>query len=1237
MSNTIDTFLTPVWKALEEGERHIHLEGLWETSKEFLIALLRGRLTGNFLVLAPSPALAENLYLDLQFFVHKIWPKHADYSVHLFPTWEILPYEAQSPVPELVCQRVESLYALINHPAAIVVAPIQAALQNLLPKKVFNSAVGFFGAGETIEREEIIGLLVRGGYRPVDLVEDPGDYSVRGGVLDLFPPHYPAPIRLEFFGDTIESIRQFNPSTQRSEKFQEEAIILPVTEAILNRENCHHLSLKLNQEFGNSYLYQSKLELLQSQLEQSIPFPGLVHYIPYLYSHTDTIFQYLSVNGHLFLYEPSALQRAAEDYQNEIERRYQKVHRENIPYPPPQAGYRLWTQVQQEQGMGRTQEQGMGTLNQVMGTDPALLPSWKSVHSRQIFSLKALKTASPFDEETAPDTVSFQVKSVSGLVGRSKVLGKDRSYLENLTSQIRTWHREHKLVVIVCSSEGQAERLEELFREYELGVRLLTEETIPLLPEGKSPEKKRPSPCPLPSGERERDDGPCSGSQVLPPLVCLGELSHGFYLPGLSLVLITDSEIFGERKKIPAFKGHRSAAVLSTFRDLKEGDYVVHVEHGIGRYLGLKKLAVGDIRKDFMLVEYQDGDKLYIPPEKLNMVQKYAGSGGAIPKLDKLGGASWNKAKARVKNSVKKIAEDLLKLYASRSIASGFASPPDTPWQTEFEASFEYEETPDQGRAIREVKQDMEEPRPMDRLVCGDVGYGKTEVAMRAAFKAITGHKQVALVAPTTILVEQHFQKFSSRLSPYPVRVDMLSRFRTHKQQQETVKGLREGTVDLVIGTHRLLQKDIEFRDLGLIIIDEEQRFGVAHKERLKAMRKSVDVLTLTATPIPRTLNMALMGVRDLSVIDTPPEDRLAIQTHIVKFDPDIITEAIVREMDRGGQIFFVNNHVENIEKIADYVTGLVPSAKLAVAHGQMDDRQLERIMLDFVQHKYDILVCTTIIESGLDIPAANTIIINQAHRYGLAQLYQLRGRVGRSSRRAYAYLIIPGEDALTEEAQKRMVAIQELSELGSGFRLAARDMEIRGAGNLLGAEQHGQIAAVGFDLYCDLIRQTVQEMQGQPIETQIDITIDLQIEAHLPDFYVPDTNQRLNLYKRASQLEDAEAIAAWKEELEDRYGALPVAARLFFQQLHVRLLCRKWKVTAIHRLENQVSFTFDEKTPVPPHELIQLVQKNGKHFRLSLPRDLSMTVDNTQGEALIQQIRNFFLFLEEIVVPAAG
>ena len=660
------------------------------------------------------------------------------------------------------------------------------------------------------------------------------------------------------------------------------------------------------------------------------------------------------------------------------------------------------------------------------------------------------------------------------------------------------------------------------------------------------------------------------------------------------------------------------------------GDYVVHVEHGIGRYLGLKKIAAGNIHKDFMVIEYFGQDKLYIPPEKLNLIQKFTGSGGAVPKLDKLGSTRWAQAKARVKKSVKKLAQDLLKLYAAREMAVGLAAPPDTLWQTEFEISFEFEETPDQAKAIREVKQDMEKIKPMDRLVCGDVGYGKTEVALRAAFKAIAGNKQVALIAPTTILVEQHFQKFSDRFSPYPIKVEMLSRFRTRKQQQETIKGLQAGTTDIVIGTHRLLQKDVVFRDLGLVVVDEEQRFGVAHKERLKTLRNSVDILTLTATPIPRTLNMALVGIRDLSVIDTPPEDRLAIITHIIQFDPDIITEAIVRELDRGGQVFFVHNRVQNIDKMADYVQGLIPSARIAVAHGQMQEKELEKIMLEFVKHDYDILVCTTIIESGLDIPSANTIIINQAHRFGLAQLNQLRGRLGRTSRRAYAYLLIPSEDILSEEAQKRLVAIQELSELGSGFRLAAMDMEIRGAGNLLGAEQHGQIAAVGFDLYCDLIQQTIQELQGKEIEDQLDIQIDLQIESSLPDYYVPDTNQRLNLYKRASSIKDDETLTSWREEVEDRYGALPDPARFFFYQLQLRLACQKWKIKALHQNGEKVCFTFDEKTNVCPEFLIDLVKKNPKKFQLTPPDNLCLMVNNSAGDALFQEIQRFFSLFEQ-------
>lgn len=1178
-TSQLDTWLAPVFQALQLQEKSIHLEGLWETSKDFLLALLRGKLKGNFLILTPSLEVAEEVAKNLRFFLSQTLLKEANHAVCLFPAWDTIPYEAQSPVPELVAQRMEALFGLLNRTSDIVVSPIQAALQYLLPKRVFNNTIGYFEAGETIEREEMVGLLVRAGYRAVDLVEDTGDFSVRGGVLDFFPPGRELPIRLEFFGDTIESIKDFNPATQRSEGSHQEVVILPVTEAILTPEHCYHGSKKLKENFGDSYLCQSKIQYLLSHLEEGRHFSGVEQYIPYLYSRLETLFQYLSPQDHLFLYEPSSLQRAAEDYYQEIEHRYQKAHRENIPFPSPQDGYRPWPDLQKE-----------------------LLASRPLINLRALNQEIGLGLERP---ERASDSVSFQVKSVGGIIGKSKIIGRDRSYLESLTCGVKSWLRDQQLVLLVCGSDGQADRLEGIFNEYEIGTRRTADQALSALP--------------------DEDKG-----QPIPPLICLGELSHGFYLPDLSLVIITDQELFGERKKVSGLKRGRTASVLSTFRDLCEGDYVVHIDHGIGRYLGLKRITIDEIRKDFMVVEYQGGDKLYIPPEKLNLIQKYSGSGGAIPKLDRLGSTSWGKAKEKVKKSIQDMAEDLLKLYAAREVAIGLTAPPDTPWQKEFEASFEYEETPDQARAIRDVKHDMEKPKPMDRLVCGDVGYGKTEVALRAAFKAITGHKQVALVAPTTILVEQHFQKFSQRFAPYPIRVEMLSRFRTPAQQRKAIEGLRAGTVDMAIGTHRLLQKDVEFHDLGLVIIDEEQRFGVTHKERLKQFRKSVDILTLTATPIPRTLNMAFMGIRDLSVIDTPPVDRLAIQTHIIQFDPDVITEVIIREIDRGGQIFFVHNRVEDIEKIADYVRGLVPSARTVVAHGQMQEKDLEKVMLDFMRCKYDILICTTIIESGLDIPAANTIIINQAHKYGLAQLYQLRGRVGRSNRRAYAYLLIPPEDILSEEARKRLIAIQELSELGSGFRLAARDMEIRGAGNLLGPEQHGHIAAVGFDLYCDLIRQTILELQGQTVEVQPEITIDLQIEAHLPDYYIPDTNQRLNMYKRASLITNEEELKDWREELEDRYGKLPEAARPFFHQLEVRLMCQKLKVTALHRKGNQLIFSFHEQTPVAPEFLLRLVQQSKGTIRLSPPNDLVIMVAESIGEGLFREIRRSFTLLEQ-------
>jgi transcription-repair coupling factor (superfamily II helicase) len=713
-------------------------------------------------------------------------------------------------------------------------------------------------------------------------------------------------------------------------------------------------------------------------------------------------------------------------------------------------------------------------------------------------------------------------------------------------------------------------------------------------------------------------------SGPIPVSICLGDLSMGVFLDFLDLVIITDEEIFGEKRRVPTLKIKHRAKLLSSFTDLKIDDYVVHVEHGIALYKGLIKLKVDGMIKDFLLLHFRDGDKLYCPPENLELIQKYTGSGDAAPGLDKLGGKHWAQVKDKVKKSIQEMALDLLRLYAARQMAKGHISQSDDHWQREFEATFEYEETPDQMRAIREVKKDMESPRSMDRLVCGDVGYGKTEVAMRAAFKGAMNGKQVAMLAPTTVLVQQHLQKFSSRMAAYPIRVEMLSRFVDRKRQKEILEGLEKGDVDIVIGTHRLLQKDIRFKDLGLLIIDEEHRFGVRHKERLKELRKEVDCLTLTATPIPRTLHMSMIGIRDMSIIDTPPENRLPITTYLMHFDPEMIAEACQRELDRGGQVFYVYNKVEGIEEVANFVHQLLPHARIIIGHGQMPGKELEKVMMDFVHRRYDILVCTTIIESGLDIPSVNTIIIHQADRFGLAQLYQLRGRVGRSNHRAYAYLIVPSSAGLSDDAKKRLAAIQELTELGSGFRLAARDLEIRGAGNLLGAKQHGHIAAVGFDLYCDLIRETMAELKGEPVPKSRKIDINLNLEAYLPEAYIPDVNQRLNVYKRASLIEDMEGIYALGEELKDRYGSLPAPAENLLRVIEIKIRARILSIEKIERHADRIRFNFSSDTPVEPQKLLQMTMINPQRFKLVPPSALEIRISHPAPAHIFDEIKNF-------------
>ncbi|MGA1864612.1 MAG: transcription-repair coupling factor [bacterium] len=992
-----------------------------------------------------------------------------------------------------------------------------------------------------------------------------------GAILDLFPPDWDQGCRIEFFGDEIDSIRRFDPNTQRSLENLEEVVILPVNEALLNQERAKRMIRRLQEAFKDSALYRTHLDMICERLERLETFSGMEFYLPYLYQHTDTILTYLSQKGLVCLSDPDKVMDEAVAYEEEIKERFHKTKQRNLPYPPPGETFLLSSELKER------------------------LDSYQRLY---FYPLKG-----PEDKTDKSKIFPYTQQETRAILLKEKGTTLKKGVFSSIVQRFKVWQRSKKRVILSCLSEGQAERLREMLDEYEMGSQVMNK-------------------FPLEDLERKP-------SEIASVSICLGDLSMGVFLDFLDLVLITDEEIFGEKRRVPTLKIKHRAKLLSNFTDLKIDDYVVHLEHGIGLYKGLMKLNIDGMVRDFLLLHFREGDKLYCPPENLELIQKYAGSGDALPMLDKLGGKHWAQVKAKVKKSIQEMAVDLLRLYAAREMAKGYAFLADDNWQREFDATFEYEETPDQMRSIREVKKDMESSRPMDRLVCGDVGYGKTEVAMRAAFKSVMGGKQVAMLAPTTVLVQQHFQKFSARMAAYPVSVKMLSRFVDQRSQKQILEGLNKGEVDIVIGTHRLLQKDILFKELGLIIIDEEQRFGVKHKERLKELKEEVDCLTLTATPIPRTLHMSMVGIRDMSIIDTPPENRLPITTYITHFDPDMIAEACQRELDRGGQVFFVYNRVEGIEEMANFLYRILPHAKIGIGHGQMPEKDLERIMLDFVHRKFDILVCTTIIESGLDIPSVNTIIIHRADRFGLAQLYQLRGRVGRSSHRAYAYLMVPSTASLTEDAKKRLAAIQELTELGSGFRLAARDLEIRGAGNLLGSKQHGHIAAVGFDLYCDLIRETMAELKGEPIQKTGKIGINLNIEAYLPEELIPDVNQRLNVYKRASMIEETDDINVLGEELKDRYGPLPEPTENLLKVIELKIMARSLGIEKIERHADRVRFNFSPDTPVQPETLLNLVMTDGKRFKLIPPWALEMSLEHNSTDQIFEETKGFLVSIK--------
>ena len=1066
--------LKPLLSAQWTGEKRLH--GLKGGARSYLLSLIAERRREPILVVTPTAREAEQLFLDLSFFLgEEQETAPLGKRLHLFPSWEILPFENLSPHPDSIAARLEGLYHLIEGQAPILVSTPSALMQRVIPREALKRSYRYLVVGEENAREGLLEHLVSWGFQRVPLVEERGDFSVRGGIVDIFPPAYLLPMRLEFSGDLLESIREFNPATQRSQGELQELLLLPMKEFSVRRDDIEAIAREIDKRAAELELGRKEKNSLIESLREGIPFAGMEFFVPYFYPALSTIHSYLPPETLLWIDESAHVEAEAEHFERLGWERGARA-KEQGRFAAPNETLYLSAEEWKE---------GLRPFSQVRSEPLDIVPS--RAKAGDSFAIKSYHNTDLHAE-------------------LSSLQGKEPS-LAPLAARLKEWETER--IFLVAPTRSEATRLKDLLAHYELHFSL-AHGSFPLMSPREEPVRT----------------------------LLVGNLTQGFRLPDEHLVVITADEIFGAKKRARASVPKSAPGrFITSLSELKQDNYVVHLDHGIGIYRGLKFLRVVGTEGEFLHLEYEGGDRLYLPVDRINLVQRYIGGDEAKPPLDRLGGSSWEKVKAKTRKSVLAMAHELIELYAAREVHEGHAfSPPDQLY-LEFEASFEFEETPDQEKAIEDALRDMERKKPMDRLICGDVGYGKTEVALRAAFVAVMDGRQVALLAPTTILVQQHLQTFRRRFRNYPVRIETLSRFRTSKESQQVLHDLARGLVDIVIGTHRLLQKDVVFRELGLVVIDEEHRFGVAQKEKLKQLRHMVDVMSLTATPIPRTLHMSLVGVRDLSIIETPPLDRLAIQTYISHYDEGIIREAVLREIERGGQVFFLHNRVETISRMAQKLSELVPEAKIALAHGQMRPRELEKVMVDFMENRAQLLVCSAIIESGLDFTNANTIIINRADKFGLAQLYQLRGRVGRSHRRAYAYLVIPGEKIITRDAERRLKALQELDELGGGFKLALQDLEIRGAGNLLGHEQSGHIAAIGFELYTQMMEKAVRELKGEAVRPEVEPEIRLGIPAYFPEDYIPDANQRLLFYKRLASLGDPAELAEVKEELRDRYG----------------------------------------------------------------------------------------------------
>ena len=1139
--------------------RTVEFAGVSGSEQALLISRIYHQLHFPILVVVPSIKEAQRFLEDLRFFNHR-----ADAALFLFPPYNILPFKFLSYHSETAAQRICTLYRTIeSETPPIVVTSVDALLQKLIPKQEIIDYAELIVAEEEIERDGFIEKLVAGGYEHASIVEEPGDFCVRGGIVDIYCPLYADPIRIEFFGDTAESIRFFSAGSQRTLTPIDEVVVLPAREMVLNKVMVPQIINRIRSRAAELEIPVSEIRKIIDPIKTGQGFPGIESLIPLIYPDLDNVFDYLPKNTLIVTSAIENLEKAVAESENRIAQNFETSCQTKKLCVDPSQLYLNWSQIE------------------------AMILQKKPLIFKQLEVQRGV-------ELNHSGTMQFKavVENNTDISLRLKNFQEKENLLKPLADWINKKKQAGLTTFIVCRTKTQAERLKSLLTPYGLQFRLT----------------------------QTFADAKIESNTVY---LCLGQISAGFVWAAESLAIITEAEIFGLRPRPRKPYPSRRPSELLDLQDLKKDDLIVHVEHGIGRYDGLMKLKVDGLTNDFLVLLYKDSDKLYLPVDRMSMVQKYMGVEGIEPVIDKMGGTSWKRIKDRVKRSAEKIAGELLELYAKRKFDKGHAFGSVDSYLRDFETGFEYEETPDQIRAIDDVLDDMYKKTPMERLVCGDVGYGKTEVALRASFLAVNNNKQVAILVPTTILAEQHYASFCKRYERYPINIACLSRFRSVRKQRQILADLEAGRLDIVIGTHRLLQKDIVFKDLGLLILDEEQRFGVKHKEKLKNLKHNVDVLTLTATPIPRTLHMSLEGIRDISIISTPPEFRQSIITYISEFDGALISEAIRKELSRQGQIFFVHNNIKTITKIAEKLQHLVPEVRLDIAHGRMDENALEQVMYRFLNKEFDMLVCTTIIESGLDIPSANTIIVNHADRFGLAQIYQLRGRVGRADEQAYAYLIIPHESLLTKDAQKRLKVLMEHSDLGSGFQIAMNDLKIRGGGTILGASQSGHIAAVGYDMFLKLMENAIAELKGEAPMEPLEPEINVRISAFLSESYIPDIDQRMAAYRRLAKMTEGKEIGDFNTELIDRYGELPKEASNLFFKIGLKILSKKAGITRLDLKGQQLLLHFSDAHMKNSESLVDLILSAPERYKLQAGHVLKVKLAGYRGGSHLDRAKN--------------